>query len=523
MGKMLKRKRYVHTLAFRLFAVGVAVALVGCLMPFPCVYADDQIESSKDSTGAVELSKDTDSAVLPDDGVDGVEDPSGNLDDKKESGEKGEETPDVVLGDDIDSGDEGQEDTDTTVDEDAPFKDALALVEEPETEAAEPVEASADPVQSYAGTTLFETAAAEAVAAYPHGCSSAIIAGSGPAWIDALSATGLAASKGPILFTDKNSLNSATENVLKDLGVKSVVIVGGEAVVSAKAANDIKSAGIAVETRLAGTDCFDTQMEIYEYGRSRDFWDSSMAIVAIASHFADALSVSPVAFAKKAPIFLTAPGEGLRHDQQQALVKGARDGGFTSIAIVGGTNAVSRQVEGFISGICTWNDGSYTRLAGVTQYETSAKVATWATSSQGLSWDNLAFATGLVPYDALAGSVLQGRSGSVLLLIDGSNTAALSAAAQQKDSIDHVRFLGGTAVVPQSMRDTIVSTLGISNAPSPNAASEIEAGAGDAVASESGAQANTKELPKDETQTDAKELNGKAPYQEVGTPSAERG
>lgn len=470
MSEMLERKGFVRTLALRLFAGGVAVALVGCLVPLPRVYADDRTEQPGGSTDASELPNDQDGVMSPDGTVDGVESPSVDLDEKKESEETGEEPPDVAPDDAIDSNEEDRGDSDAGLDEEASPEDALTLGEESDSEVAE-----ADPVQSYSGATMYETAAAEAKAAYPKGCDSAIIVGPGQAWIDALSATGLAASKGPILFTEKDSFNSATKKALKELGVKSVVIVGGEAAVSAKAANAIKNSGIAVETRLGGTDCYDTQMKIYEYGQSRGFWDPSMAIVATASHFGDALSASPVAFAKKAPIFLVASGEGLGRSQQQALVKGARSGGFTSIAIVGGTSAVSRQAEGFISGICYWNGGSYTRLAGATQYETSAEVATWAATSQGLSWDSLAFATGAAPYDALAGSVLQGGSGSVLLLIDGSNTATLNAAALHKGSIGHVRFLGGTAALPQNLRNTIVSKLGISTAPRPKVASELDA------------------------------------------------
>ena len=416
-----------------------------------------------EGSGAIDEKEPSDdpSSVVP--GLD-EEDPNGT------NAVSGEDAPG-----DADSDEGAPDGADTNSGGETAREEADANGEESEQEASTLSEADAKPVQSYAGATMFETAAAEARAAYPQGCSSAVIVGPGQAWIDALSATGLAASKGPILFTEKDSLNSATEKALKGLGVKSVVVIGGTAAVSEKAAGAIKSAGIAVEARLGGVDCFDTQMKIYEYGLSKGLWNPSMAIVATASHFGDALSVSPVAYAKKAPVFLVSSGSGLGRAQQQALVKGARGGGFTSIVIVGGTSAVSRQVEGFVSGVCYWNGGSYTRLAGATQYETSAKVATWAAKSQGLSWDSLAFATGTAPYDALAGSVLQGESGSVLLLIDRSNMATLSAASQHKSSIDHVRFLGGTAAVSQSIRNTIISKLGIPTAASPKILAETDA------------------------------------------------
>lgn len=157
------------------------------------------------------------------------------------------------------------------------------------------------PVQSYAGADMFETAAAEAKAAYPEGSASAILVGPGDSWVDALSAAGLAASRGPILFTERGYLPEATAEALAELKAKSVVIVGGEAAVKPGVVGDLASMGISLEKRLYGADCYDTQMAVYEYGLDNGLRDASMAIVATASGFGDALSVSPVAFAKRPP------------------------------------------------------------------------------------------------------------------------------------------------------------------------------------------------------------------------------
>lgn len=490
----------------KLAALGLSAMLAACLLPIPPGYADDQIESGGSSQGVVGKTGDEEPVESTENPSDGSKDDAGTSSDALEPPSSDGKTPEDALQDDGASGDEGPDafepapdDTDSgelpgivepangdeasgsdavpsgdandDVDADAGLLgDESDPAERSGQEAVDQAKKEAAPVQSYAGATMFETAAAEAKAAYPDGSDSAIIVGPGDAWIDALSATGLAASRGPILFTERDALHEATRKALKELGVKRVVIIGGTAVVSAKAEQAIVKAGVKVEKRLGGEDCYDTQMKIYEYGRSKNLWDGSMAIVATASHFGDALSVSPVAFVRKAPIFLVPAGEGLRRNQQQALVKGARNGGFTSLVLVGGTAVVSKRVEGFVSGVASWNGGSYRRLAGATQYETSAAVADWATAIQGFTWDNLAFTTGRSPYDALAGSVLQGGSKSVLLLADGSNTATLTAAAQHKASIDHVRFLGGKAALPQKLRNTITSKLGIAASSHPKAA-----------------------------------------------------
>ncbi|MEG0454543.1 MAG: cell wall-binding repeat-containing protein [Bacteroides sp.] len=318
--------------------------------------------------------------------------------------------------------------------------------------------ASSVSVSGYAGDSMFETAAAEAKAAYPFGSKTAIIVGPGDSWIDALSAAGLSASKGPILFTQRDSLYPATQQALKDLGVESVIIMGGTAAVSDTAERAIEDAGFKVEARLGGQDCYDTQMKIYQYGLDNNLWDTSMAIVSTGMVFGDALSVSPTAYAKKAPIVLCYNAE-LPDAQKAALSGGAMQGKFTSPAIVGGEAAVSGRAERFVEDMTIKNRGSYTRLWGASQYETSSAIAKWAVSSQGFSWNNAAFTTGLLPYDALAGSVLQGVSNSVLLLVSDPWIATVKEASVNKGSISSIRFFGGAAAISPSLRTYIGSSI----------------------------------------------------------------
>lgn len=324
-----------------------------------------------------------------------------------------------------------------------------------------PSRAFAVGASEYAGATMFETAAAEAKAAYPSGSSSAIIVGPGDAWIDALSAAGLAASKGPILFTDRGSLSGSTAQALKDLGVKSVVVVGGTAAVSDTVVSQLAAKGVTLEARLGGADCYDTQMKVYEFGLDRGLWDPSEAIVATGGGFGDALSVSPVAFAKKAPIFLVEPGAALRDAQKQALVAGAEKGRFSHITAVGGKAVVSDMTLGFLEFVAAVASPSGTceRVAGADQYATSVAVANWAVGKGILSWGNAAFASGSLPYDALAGSVLQGKSKSVLLLVGGVSSSTVRAAVDHAGSISTLRYFGGTSAISGSLRSYIERSM----------------------------------------------------------------
>ena len=164
---------------------------------------------------------------------------------------------------------------------------------------------SADATTTYAGDTMYETAVAQAKAAYPKGASIAIIAGPGDAWVDALSAAGLAgAIDGPILFSNANSMHPASLQALKDLGIKKVIIVGGTAAVGVGVERDLRKAGIDPIERLWGKDCYGTNLAIFEYGERKGIWGKDLVIMATGTWFGDALSISPIAFAKKAPIFL---------------------------------------------------------------------------------------------------------------------------------------------------------------------------------------------------------------------------
>lgn len=326
---------------------------------------------------------------------------------------------------------------------------------------ATPLKAFAVSTSEYAGATMFETAAAEARAAYSQGSSSAIVVGPGDAWIDALSAAGLSASKGPILFTERDSLNASTASALKDLGVKSVVVVGGAAAVSDSVVSQLYAVGIGLEARLGGTDCYDTQMKVYEYGMKRGLWNPAEAIVATGSHFGDALSVSPVAFVKKAPIFLVESGKQLREAQKNALLEGAEQGRFSHVLAVGGTAVVSDVTLGFLDFVAAVASpgGVCERVAGADQYATSAAIANWAVDRGILFWNKAAFATGSSPYDALAGSVLQGRSVSVLLLVGDTSSATIRSVVDHRGSISAIRYFGGAAAVSHGMRSYIERSM----------------------------------------------------------------
>ena len=309
----------------------------------------------------------------------------------------------------------------------------------------------------YAGETLFDTAAAQARAAYSASESAVIVGDAG--WADALSATGLAGALDcPILFSGKDGLGNATASALRDLGVRKVVVVGGATMVSKGVLDELTAMGISSE-RVWGESYYDTQMEVYT--RGKDLWAQDCVIVASGTYFADALSAAPIAFAEKAPVFLVDEGKDLSAVQKEALVKHAKPANAVRTIIVGGHTVVSERTEGFLGALSLYTNGTYSRLSGETLYDTSSAVASWAAEQGILSWDNVAFTSSSGPYDALAGSVLQGKTGSVLLLVGDAHSSTIATAASHKGSISSVRFFGGENVMPTSLKNYVLDSLGL--------------------------------------------------------------
>lgn len=305
-------------------------------------------------------------------------------------------------------------------------------------------------IRSFSGADRFEVANSIALAAFPTGCTQAIIAGSG-GWPDALGATSLAGALDcPILLTSRGGLTRSTRECLADLGVTSVIIVGGPNTVSPVVEEQLRGCGIAVSERLGGADRYEVQMNIY--ARLRGTLSSRYVLVASGSKFPDALSASPLTFAEKAPIFLADGSGSLSAAQREALGEIARSRGDVRFVIVGGPASVSARTESFLKGL-----SATVRLGGADRYEVSANFAEWAADEGLLAWEGAAFTTGAKPYDALTGCSLQGRERSVMLLINGGDSLPVTKFVSSGSR--SLKFFGGTASVPEAWRTAIVNRM----------------------------------------------------------------
>lgn len=313
-------------------------------------------------------------------------------------------------------------------------------------------------VQAFSGQSRDHTAALIALEAYPQGSEGVIIAGNA-GFADALSASGLGGALDyPLILTGGDGLSVYAANALQSLARGregfEVILVGGESALSKRVESDAQAllGSNGFVTRIAGPDRYSTSREIYFHGLVVAQWSSTM-IVATGLNFADALAMSPYAAYAPAPIFLC-NGAVLSPD----MVEDIQLGDFERAIIVGGTSAVGDSVKAQLEQII--GVGKVERLGGADRYDTAARIARWEINSAGMNTNGAAVTTGQNFPDALAGGVLLGQSGAVLLLADEANTTTLTILQEHGDTTHLVRFLGGTSAVTQNLRESTVDLLG---------------------------------------------------------------
>ncbi len=316
-------------------------------------------------------------------------------------------------------------------------------------------------VSTLGGADRYETAALQARYAFPNGCSSVILVGS-DAWADALTAASLAGALNcPILFCG-SYVPDATLAAIKDLGIKNFTLIGGPGGIPFSVERNLKNTiNDAVVNRIYGADRYETQAAVYDYGEAQGYWSSDLLIVASGTNFPDALSASSLAFAHKAPVVLL-DSTAYYPDEQFASLEAQKAAGTASynhVAVLGGTGVSSNRALDYAQSLTSTGVGAV-RLGGASRYDTSAAIAQWCVDQGYLNWDGAAFVSAALPYDALAGSVVQGRDSAVLLLVNSPTCITVEAAAVSNAVTSSLKFFGGNGSISPSLKADIQIKLG---------------------------------------------------------------
>jgi putative cell wall-binding protein len=289
-----------------------------------------------------------------------------------------------------------------------------------------------------------------------------VIVARGDEFPDALAATSLAGiTDAPVLLSTSDTLSAEAQEVIETLKPTTIYLAGGDAALSVAVEAQLVAlmGGDASRViRAAGEGREETALDIYQKGLDGAGWGDT-AIIANGYNFADALSVSPLAYAEDYPIFLSDPKTGLSDATAGTIKDAIASNAIEHIIIVGGDAAVPEIVSTQL-GYDLDDDSFITRLFGATRYLTSVEIAKHSVANSApLGYDNLALAVGNNFPDALSGGAFAGRIGTVLLLVhheieDG--TAAIdSIITPQRGSITLGYVLGGDAAIPDALMKSL--------------------------------------------------------------------
>ncbi len=270
------------------------------------------------------------------------------------------------------------------------------------------------PVARYEGADRYETAAIVSSQSFPASTTVNVVIATGADYPDALSASSLAGSVGgPILLVKPTSIPSAVSAEFTRLGTQKVWIVGGTGAVGSGVESQLRTRfGTLNVVRIAGVNRYGTSAAVARLVAAREGSSFNHEVfLATGEAFPDALSCSPYAWERKAPVMLTLPGS-----LPSTIGAALSDLGITKVTIAGGTGAVSAAAANEATAIT--GPGSATRIAGQDRYNTAQLMADYATSTAN-QWAAVrvtGIASGATFADALAAGPAAGVQGGVLVL-----------------------------------------------------------------------------------------------------------
>lgn len=298
------------------------------------------------------------------------------------------------------------------------------------------------------GSTRYDTMVAIADAGFTS--SDTVVLASGENFPDALSASSLAgAYKAPVIMTSRDSLSEQAKSEIKQLGASKVFIIGSPAAISTSVESTLGDMGLTTE-RIAGSNRQETAAKVA--AKTADAKSPSTVIIASGENFPDALSISPYAYAKGYPIYLTEDRGAL----SLSTIKAIQSLGTVERVIIVGSSAVvnessESQLESIVPTVERWS--------GSNRYETSLRIAEGAVAD-GMTWSNVVVASGENFPDGLAGASLAGKRGGVLLLTaQGDASAVAHAIASAKGEVKSCYVLGSEAAVSANAKKQIDSAF----------------------------------------------------------------
>lgn len=277
------------------------------------------------------------------------------------------------------------------------------------------------PVETKYGANRYDTAVELSRSNFSS--AETIVISNGYAIPDGLTATPVASYyKAPLLLVEKDSIPSSTQNEIRRLGAKNVIIIGGTSVVNSSVESQLKNLGITKITRLGGATRYETALEVAKYIDS-NLYDVENVVIANGYGEADALSIAPVSGRDKMPIILVE-----NNSVPSGVYNWLKSEDLNNAFIVGGTTAINDNVLNTINSITRQNI-SGNRLGGANRYETNAKVIE---RFYGNVLENVYVTEGIELVDALSSGPVSSINNSPVIISESSLTSGQKAVLNNK-------------------------------------------------------------------------------------------
>ena len=281
-------------------------------------------------------------------------------------------------------------------------------------------------VNRFGGANRYETSKVIAENNFKNYDMKNVVIASGNNFPDGLSGVTLARRlNAPLLLVDKNPEDSGSQIVLQYIlkNLKkdgSIYILGGQGAVSSSYVEYLTQNGYLGSNivRVGGMNRNETSVNI---AKTLNLTKGMPIVIANDSTFADALSISSKAGSSQMPILLTS--KDILNNEVENYIK---DINPSKVYIVGGTGAVSENVENEIMKITALSEDKIIRLGGQTRYETSEKINNYFYSND---FKSVYVAIGENFPDSLSGSAAAAFNNGAPLVLVSDNSYVTSARA----------------------------------------------------------------------------------------------
>ena len=315
------------------------------------------------------------------------------------------------------------------------------------------IESNEAKVKRIAGANRYETAAKISTEMYD--TANTVILVTGLDYHDALVAVPLAkAYNAPLLLGTERHITDQTEAELKRLKTKNVIVVSTNGAIGSKAKAELKALKLNT-TYIEGKNCFDTASKVAKALQTKTKKAPDTIFFATDSAYADALSVSPIAAIKGAPIIYL---NNKSIDSATAAYLKSVKGKVKNAYIIGGDGVISNaMMKKVATSLGLTVNKTVQRVAGQNRYQTCVAVNNKFKSV--LTSKTVCVATGMDFPDALAGGVYAASNNAPLFLINHKlKTPSLldeQTAYLKNKKANQITIFGGEGVVQPGYADII--------------------------------------------------------------------